>query len=380
MLKLIVQLIIAAILIGAGFFIRGLIPAGGPPPGMMGYGEMPPPGIVAIQLKEAPLDVQSEYIATVEAVQDVMVRSEVSGYLDQVHFSEGSYVEKGSLLFSIDREQYQALVEAREADLARARAEMDRAEKFLKRMQEANERSVSQSDLDTAESAQLQAVAGLKQAEANLNLAQIDLAYAEIRAPISGRIGEAMLTRGNYINAAADTLARIVQIDPVRVAFSMTDRAYLDIRSQVLNGRVEDFVAQVRLPNGIRLPAKGIKDFDDNAMNPNTGTMAVRYMFDNPDGLLVPGGYVTMEIGKAERPLGIRVPQRAVLVGSDGSYVLTVDEAGTIGAAPITLGDTMDTDVVVESGLKSGDRVVVDGLQKVQPGMTAAVTLMEVAQ
>lgn len=380
MLKVLGSLVAALLLIGLGFFIRGLTPSGGPPSGMMGYGEMPPPGVKAVELKEAPLDVQSEYIATVEAVQDVMVRSEVSGYLDQVHFTEGSYIEEGTLLFSIDHEQYQALVEAREADLARARAEMDRAEKFFKRMQEANERSVSQSDLDTAESAQLQAVASLKQAEANLNLAQIDLAYAEIRAPISGRIGEAMLTKGNYVNEASDTLARIVQIDPVRVAFSMTDRAYLDIRKQVLSGGAEDLVAQVKLPNGMQLPAKGIKDFEDNAMNPSTGTMAVRYLFDNPDGLLVPGGYVTMQIGKAERPVGIRVPQRAVLVGADGSYVLTVDEAGAIGTASVELGDTMDTDVIVEAGLKAGDRVVVDGLQKVQPGMTASVTLMEAAQ
>ena len=379
-METVLQLIVVIGAIGLGVFIGKLMPSGGPPPGMMGMGAMPPPAVKAVELKEAPLDVQSEYIATVEAVQDVMVRSEVSGYLDQVHFAEGSYVEEGTLLFSIDHEQYEALVEAREADLARARAEMDRAEKFLKRMMEANERSVSQSDLDTAESAQLQAVASLKYAEANLNLAQIDLAYAEIRAPISGRIGEAMLTKGNYVNEASDTLARIVQVDPVRVAFSMTDRAYLDIRKQVLSGGAEDLVAEVKLPNGMQLPAKGIKDFDDNAMNPRTGTMAVRYLFDNPDGLLVPGGYVTMQIGKAERPVGLRVPQRAVLVGSDGSYVLTVDEAGTIGTALIELGDTMDTAVVVKSGLKVGDRVVVDGLQKVQPGMTASVTLMEVTQ
>ena len=188
-----------------------------------------------------------------------------------------------------------------------------------------------------------------------------------------------MLTKGNSVNAANDTLARIVQINPIRVAFSMTDRAYLDIRNQVLSGNGEDLVAQVELPNGMQLPAKGIKDFDDNAMNPRTGTMAVRYLFDNPDGLLVPGGYVTMQIGKAERPVGVRVPQRAVLVGSDGSYVMTVDEAGTVGTAPVELGDTMDSGVIITSGLKPGDRVVVDGLQKIQPGMTASVTFVEVA-
>ena len=179
-MKTTIQIIVAVVLIGLGILIGTLIPAGGPPPGMGGWGEMPPPGVKAVELKEVPLDVQSEYIATVEPVQDVMVRSEVSGYLDAVHFEEGSYVEAGALLFTIDREQYEALVAAREADMASAQAEMDRADKFLKRMQDANERSVSQSDIDNAESAQLQAMANLKQAEANLNLAQIDLALSLI--------------------------------------------------------------------------------------------------------------------------------------------------------------------------------------------------------
>ena len=380
-MKTVIQVVVVVVSIGIGILIGKMLPGGGMAPGMMGgFGEMPPPGVKAVELKEVPLDVQSEYIATIEPVQDVMVRSEVSGYLDAVHFKEGSYVEAGDLLFTIDRKQYQALVEAREAELARAKAELDRAEKFLKRMMEANARSVSQSDLDTAESAKLQAVANLKQAEANLNMAQIDFDYSEIRAPISGRIGAAMLTKGNFVNAASDTLARIVQVDPIRVAFSMTDRTYLDLREKMLAGETDQMAAQVKLPNGMLLPAKGVKDFDDNTMNPMTGTLTVRYLFDNPDGLLVPGGYATMAIGKAERPVGLRIPQRAVLVGPDGSYVLTVDEQGMVGTAMVELGDTMDTDIVVQSGLKVGDRVVVDGIQKVQPGVTASVTLMEVGQ
>jgi len=373
----IVAIIIAA---GIGFFTRGLLPAGGPPPGMMGFGEMPPPGVKALELKEIPLDVQEEYIASVEPVQQVMVRSEVSGYIDHTHFKEGALVEEGDLLFTIDQQQYQAIVEVRVAELASASAEVNRADKFLKRMHGASERSVSQADLDTAESDHLQAVANLKQAEANLNLAKIDLAYAEIRAPISGRIGAAMLTKGNYVNASADMLAHIVQTDPIRVAFSMTDRAYLTLRQKILDGTADGMVAQVKLPNGVILPVAGKKEFDDNAMNPMTGTLAVRYLFDNPNELLVAGGYATIMLGKAERPMGLRIPQRAVLVGPDGPYVLTVDEAGTVGTAPVELGDTIDADIVIVSGLTAGDRVVVDGLQKVQPGMVATVTLVEVAR
>lgn len=377
MLKNVMRIIGIAAAVGLGFMIRGFMPGGGPPPGMMGFGDMPPPGVKAVELKEMPLDVLDEYIASVEPVQQVQVRSEVTGYLNAVHFTEGAYVNEGDLLFTVDEQQYQALVEVRKAELARAAAELDRADKFLDRMHEASERSVSQSDLDTAESAHLQAVANMKLAEANLNLARIDLGYAQIRAPISGRIGAAMLTKGNYINAASDVLAHIVQTDPVRVVFSMTDRAYLNLRRKVLDGTANGLVAQVKLPNGVVLPVTGQKDFDDNMMNPRTGSLAVRYLFDNPDELLVAGSYATIMLGLPERPMGILIPQRSVLVGPEGSYVLTVSEEGQVGVAGVELGGTIGADIVALAGLNVGDRVVVEGLQKVQPGMTATVMLQE---
>ena len=374
----IVAIIIAA---GMGFFVRGLLPAGGPPPGMMGMGAMPPPAVVAQELKDEPLDVLDEYIATVEPVQEVMIKTEVSGYIDAVHFKEGAMVEEGDLLFTIDQKQYQAMIAVREAELARTDAELKRSMQFLERMHEASARSISQSDLDTAESDYLQAVAAQKQAEANLNLARIDLAYAEVRAPIHGRIGAAMLTKGNYVDSMmGDTLARIVQSSPIRAVFSMTDRAWLDLRSQELNGAANGLIARIRLPNGVEVPAIGKKDFDSNVMSSETGTIAVRYLFDNPDGLLVPGGYVNILLGQPEPPMGIRVPRKSVLTDPQGSYVLTVNADGQVSQARIELGQSIADEVVVLSGLKAGDRVVIEGLQKVQPGMTAAVTLQEATQ
>ena len=377
MVKAIGKVVIAIVLIGVGYFISLFVPSGGPPPGMMGMGEMPPPAVIAVELKERPLDVLDDHIATVEPVQEVMVRSEVAGYIDDVHFTEGSFVKAGDLLFTIDQKQYQAMVDVREAELARAKAELNRAEKFLKRMREANKRSVSQSDLDTAESDKLQAVANLKQAAANLNLAKIDLGYAKVRAPISGRIGMAKVTKGNYVTSASGELARIVQTSPIRVVFSMTDRAYLDFRAQELAGTSDGLVAYIRLPNGTQLPLVGKKEFDDNVMNPETGTMAVRYLFDNPDGRLVPGGYVNILLGLRQRPMGIRIPQRAVLLDPKGSYVLTVNGEGQVGTARVEIGESVEGDFVVLSGLKAGDRIVVDGVQKARPGMTAQVTLPE---
>lgn len=379
MLNIAGKITLLVIGIAIGFFLRMFIPMGGPPPAMMGMGEMPPPAVKALALKQQPLDVLDEYIAAVEPVQQVQVRSEVPGYLDAVHFAEGAYVQEGDLLFTIDQSQYQATVELRAAELARAQAELDRAQKFLKRMQETDARGISQADVDSAESDHLRAAANLKQAQANLNLAQIDLAYAEIRAPISGRIGAALVTKGNYVNAATEVLAHIVQTDPIRIVFSMTDRAYLDFRRELGPGQDSDLVAQVKLPNGVVLPVTGKKDFDDNRMNAKTGTLAVRYLFDNPDELLVSGGYVNLMLGKPERPLGLRIPQRAVLLDPDGSYVLTATDEGLVGMARVTLGRAIASDTEVISGLSPGERVIVEGIQKVQPGVQASVTLLEVA-
>lgn len=347
---------------------------------MGGPGEMPPPAVKAVELKEVPVDVRQEYIASVEPVQQVMVKTEVAGYLDEVHFREGARVKAGDLLFTVDQKRYKAMVAAREADLASTEAEVNRAQRYYERIQSAGS-SVSQSDKDQAEALKLQALAHLKQAEANLTSAQLDLEYSEIRAPIDGRIGAALVTKGNYIDPMlGQTLATIVQMDPVRVVFSVTDRAYLRYRENVASGAIDEPVAHVRLPTGTELPMVGKKDFDDNAMNGRTGTIAVRYLFDNPDELLVAGGYVTILIGQAERPMGIRVPQQAVLVDQDGSYVLTASGEGEIGIARVTLGEPVGGDYVVTSGLQPGDRVVVEGVQKVQPGATATVTLVEAAQ
>jgi RND family efflux transporter MFP subunit len=376
MKKTLIRIVVVAAAIGLGIFIRGLMPSGGPPPGMM-MGGMPPPAVMVQELSEVPLDVRDEYIAMVEPVQDVMVQTEVSGYIDQVHFKEGSTVKEGDLLFTINQREYLALVNVRQAELERAEAEVDRANKYIDRLRRASKRSVSDTDIETAESAQLQASALLQQAKANLELAQVDLDYSEIRSPISGLIGSALVTKGNYVSPSSGALARIIQTDPIRVVFSMTDRAYLTVRQQVLDGDDSVLEAQVRLPNGQLLPMTGQADFVDNMMSASTGTMAIRYLFNNPDGMLVSGGYVKIMLGQPDRPMGIRIPQRAVLVDPQGSYVLTADAEGMVGTARIETGKSVETDLVVLSGLNAGDRVIVDGIQKVQPGMTAQVSLLE---
>jgi membrane fusion protein (multidrug efflux system) len=237
-------------------------------------------------------------------------------------------------------------------------------------MKSADVRSISKSDMDSAESM-------LLRAKAALQLAQVSLNYTEIKAPVSGRIGAAYVTKGNYVTSASGALARIVQIDPVRVVFSLTDREYLALRQKEIAGLGSVRIAQVRLPGGTVLPVSGKKDFDDNAINPATGTIAVRYLFDNADGLLVPGGYVKILLENQDAEKGIRIPQKAVLVDQQGSYVLTVDEAGKVSPARIKPGVQLGAELIVQSGLKAGDRIVIDGVQKAVPGATVKVTLAE---
>ncbi len=376
-MKKLTLIIVAILAIGLGFYLRGFMPpAGGMPPGMM-MDEMPLPAVVVQELKESPLDVRDEYIALVEPVQDVMVQTEVSGYIDQVHFKEGSVVQEGDLLFTINQRQYLAIVNVRKAELESANAEVDRTNKYIDRLRKASKRSVSDTDIETAESEQLQAVAMLQQAKANLDVAQVDLDYSEMRAPISGQIGNAMITKGNYVSPSTGPMARIIQTDPIRIVFSMTDRAFLTVRQEVLDGNDDVLVAQVRLPNGRMLPMTGKADYVDNMMSSTTGTMAIHYLFDNPNEMLISGGYVKIMLGKPERPMGIRIPQRAVLLDPDGSYVLTANEEGLVSTVRIETGKTLNTDIAVLSGLKAGDRIVTDGVQKVQSGMTAMVTIAE---
>nr|WP_320050848.1 efflux RND transporter periplasmic adaptor subunit [uncultured Desulfuromonas sp.] len=379
-MKNVSYLIGIVVAVAAGFFAHNLMGTGQTQQPAMGAGQRPQPQVVAQVISETPLDTQEEYIASVESVEDVVVKSEVSGYLDEVHFKEGELVNQGTLLFTIDKRRYQATVELRRAELAQANAELDRAGKYLKRLRAVSERSISQTDLETAESAEQQARAAVQQAQANLNLAEIDLGFCEIHAPISGRIGAALVTKGNYVTPASGDLAKIVQMDPIRVVFSMTDRAYVSLRQREVSGTADDYVAKVRLPNKALYDGVGTRAFADNEMNTQTGTIALRFLFDNPDGLLIPGSYVNILLEKAHRPMGLCVPQKALMVDTQGNYVLTADNNGLLSVTHVTLGKTLGSDQEVIFGLKVGDRVVVDGLQKVQPGVTAQVTLQGVTQ
>lgn len=360
---------VGMIALAAGWFARGtFVSSRETPADATARPGMTPPVVIVQTVQVTPVPVATEIIARVEPIQTAHIRTEISGKLTAVHFTEGAQVEEGAPLFTIEPDQYQATVLAREADLERAKAEQVRAHSYLARSKGADARSISRTALETAEADLLRAEAGKKQARANLDLARIALAHTEIMAPISGRIGPAMMTRGNIVNPASGPLARIVQTNPVRVMFSLADRDFLQQQWNNPESASRAREARVRLPDGTMLPTVGHFDFADNVMNPDTGSIAVYYRFDNQDELLVPGSHVTVLLEKPEPEAGIAIPQKAVLNDAQGAYVLTVAPNNIVMMARVVPGVQVGADIVILSGLMPETRIIVEGVQKAYPG------------
>lgn len=331
------------------------------------------PVVVLHVVRKADLAVPREYIGRVEPIQSVSIRPQISGEIAEVHFQEGSMVKEGDLLFSIDDRQFRTTVSLRKAELAKAEANYDRASKYLKRLKAADSRSVSASDIDMAQSDLLQAKALVQQAKASLSLAQIDLSYTKIKAPITGKVGEAFYTKGNYVTpAGTTTLTKIVQMDPIRVSFALPDREYLDQLDSFKSRDQSVFDATIKLVNGEVYPKKGERDFEDNVMDKGTGTITVSLRFENDGGALVPGSMVRIEARPSRSNVVPVIPQESVMADGQGDFVYVVDDANKVDKRGVVVGDSIGKNCEVLSGLEGGERIVFLGLQSVRPGMVVS--------
>lgn len=339
---------------------------------------MPPPTVRIMETALEQASPVTEYIAHVEPVQQVDLMAQVEGTIQEVHFREGSRVQAGDLLFTLDSSVYEATLAQREAELEQARATLDRAEKYLTMIQAADNRSVSKSDLDTAEASVAEGRAAVQRAEASVRQAEIDLDYTQIRSPIDGRIGRALITKGNLVSPSSGSLASVVQIDPIRVVLAMPDSEYLTAFEKYSSEQGYAPLIKVRLANGTVLPAEGEIDFDNNQMNPATGTMDIRLRFPNADRLLVPHAYVTILIEERDVPMSILVPVESVMHNAEGAFVWTVSDENTVTPTPVEPGTVMGARQIIRSGLGEGQRVVLAGMQNLRPG--AAVTPIETAK
>jgi RND family efflux transporter MFP subunit len=337
-----------------------------------GPGAGPPPLVMVATVIEQDVNPPTEYVGHVEAIQRVDLRARVEGFLEQVNFKEGSDVHAGDLLYVIEPAPYQSKVDAAKASLAQAEAILTKARQYLHRAQTVRSGGISATDLDNAVAEELRAKAQFEQAKADLQLSQINLGYTSIRAPISGRIGRTAFTQGNLVGPDSGALARIVQLDPIRVVYSISENDLDAINTAFKDAdRSKDrpiLLPRIKLADGQLFKTVGRMDFVDNTVDVSTGTITVRALFGNTDGTLIPGQYVTVLVAQKEPNLMPVVPQASVLEDHEGHYVLLVDDQNRVAVRRVKTGPVAGVNWAVESGLAVNERVIVEGVQKVKPG------------
>lgn len=351
-----------------GFVIKGKLSGGA----QMNYGAAGQTSVLTEKVYKRPVALGKTFIAKVEAINASDVTPQVSGYIDKVLFKDGSFVKEGDVLFVIDQARYKAAVSAAEASLEKAKATLKQIESdYNRELSLYKEKMLSKADLEVSESNLANAKANVKAAQASLDLAKLDLAYTEVRSPISGYVGKALMTKGNYTNAAVSKLARVIQMDPIRVVFSVTDKERLSGMDQVLTSNPD---IQVSLPNGETIEIAGASLFTDNEINADTATMAVYAQSTNADRKLIPGNYVNVTVSASKFMPSILIAQTAVAQDASGQYVMTVNAENVVVQKYITVGDVVENQYVVLSGLEEGDRVVPVGHQKLQNGQKVNVS------
>ncbi|MEJ2515855.1 MAG: efflux RND transporter periplasmic adaptor subunit [Gammaproteobacteria bacterium] len=319
-----------------------------------------------------------EYTGRLEAVGSVEVRARVSGYLESVHFDEGTVVEQGDLLFVIDPRPYEAALNEARAGLTSAEVRRDLARNDLARARKLFEsRAVSEEELDSRNKELREAMASLEAARAAVQGSELDLEFTRVRAPIRGRIGRELVTVGNLVSggtAQATLLTTIVSIDPVHVYFTADERAYLRYMRLLGEGDGQPDTAGVEVPVRLQLadeegfPHEGRLDFVDNRVDEATGTMQGRAVLPNPDGLLTPGLFARVQLLGRGPYEAILVPDSAVGTDQSRRFVYVVDDDGQAARRDVEPGRRIGELRVIRDGLDGTERVVVKGLQRVRPG------------
>jgi membrane fusion protein, multidrug efflux system len=354
------------------------VPAGAQP----GPGGGGPPAVGVARAEHRPVTESSEFTGRIEAVNRVDIRARITGFLQERAFQEGQEVRAGSVLFRIERAPFEAALEQARANVASAQAQLENGRVALQRARELRQTGAgTQVALDNAQAQERTAAAQLLGAQAQVRIEEINLGYTDIISPIDGKIGRAYLTPGNVVSPnLTDPLATVVSQDPMRVAFTVSTRAAGELRNRYEGrGGAAAVVVRVRLPSGRVYPQPGRIDFVDTQVDRNTDSLLVRALIPNPrrdsvpvgqpgDRELIDGQFVTVFVEGAEPVQAIVLPRASVLQDQAGNYVLVVGAENRAERRPVRLGGTINADVVVEDGLKGGETVIVDGLQRVRPG------------
>jgi len=340
----------------------------------------PAPEVMVVTVEPRDLPVIFEYVGQIAGVREVEVRPRVSGILEHWNYKEGSKVDAGQSLFTIDPAPFAAALARAEADLASTEASLlqtTRNSARLKPLWEA--KAVSQKDYDDAVSAEQVAAANVKAAQAAVTESRLNLSYTRVEAPISGISSRALKSEGSLVQAQQTLLTTISQIDPIHVIFSFTEAELLKFNRAVAEGRLKlpkdgKFDVTLKLADGSEYARAGKVDFTDVRVDPNTGTIEARAVIANPKQVLRPGQFARVQLSGGIRPSAIAIPQRAVLEGPNTKIVMTVNAQGVVEPRPVQVGDWSGEDWVITGGLNAGDKVIVDGVVKVRPGSPVKIT------
>ncbi|HSD97478.1 MAG TPA: efflux RND transporter periplasmic adaptor subunit [Sulfuricaulis sp.] len=346
------------------FLFLSLLAACGPdgksgPAGPGAAGAMPPPEVEVVQVSRGAATLTRELVGRVTAVRTAQVRARVEGIVEKRLFEEGSDVRAGEPLFRLDDRAYRTAAQAAEADVEVKKLNLSRVISLLPI------KAVSQQEVDLAR-------ATLKQSQAQLERARLDLENTTVPAPISGRIGRALVTEGALVGRGDATLLTVIeQLEPAQVLFTQPNAEVFRLRSALAAGSLkvaESRVVELIMDNGQPYPQKGRLIFSDMSVDPTTGSVTLKAEFPNPEHLLLPGAFVRVRLPQAVAEGVIAVPQRAVLSGPENQYVLLVGPENKVMPRPVKVGAMAGADFVIEDGLQGDETLIVNGVQKVRPG------------
>lgn len=348
--------------------------SGSQPPGHGGPGGPPmaPPVTAAAAITRTVTDFD-EFSGRLDAVEKVELRPRVSGYIEKIHFAQGGEVRQGDLLVEIDAKPFEQEVRRAEQQVASAKTRFDLASGELARVEKLVESgAVSRQELDERASAKRDAESALKSAQSSLETANLNLGYTKVRAPVSGRTSRAEFTAGNYVTAGQTMLTTIVSIDPIYAVFEADEQAFLkyaDLSRRAPGVRTARNPVYMGLANEAGHPHKGVIEFVDNRLNPQTGTIVARAVFDNKERRFTPGLFARIKLAGGASYSAVLVDDRAIGTDQSKRFVLVVGADGKAMYREVKLGSAGDGLRIVREGLKAGEVIVVNGLQRVRPGM-----------